>query len=793
MLYSKNICMQKFILALFLSTATMGMAQNKISGIVKNNLGEAINAAHIHFANQGQETDVNGRFEFSKIKDGKFKLSITHAGYLKKDTLLNVSSSFHINLTLIKETEALDEVVVLTNAYKKVQNTTAINQQKVIDSYKGSLAASLEDVAGVNASVIGAGQSKPIIRGLSASRVAVTENGIKQEGQQWGADHGLEIDPFNTEKVEIIKGVGTIAYGSEAMGGVIAINNSTIPKDSLHGSVTLLGKTVNDGYGINVNLKQKFKNLYYKFNATTLSYADYKIPTHNIKYLNYNVPVFNNRLKNSAGLERNISGQIGYFDSKFHSYIQVSNNYTKAGFFPGAHGIPNLGAVQKDGDNRNIEYPYQNVNHLKVIFDNTYKTNNGSLNFKVAFQNNHRQEWSKFHTHYSNQTAPSKNPDLELDFNLNTIDAQVSYYEHWSENHHSKFGIQHQYQDNKSKGYSYLLPEYLKNSFGIFATHEYQITQRLKAELGARLDWSTLNINAYYDTTLYNYLTSIGKNDAVANYYALRTPALNKNFNATNFALGLNYVLTKNWNVNFTTASNFRFPTAIELASNGIHHGAFRHEQGNANLNPEKGWAFDLVVKHQTDDFLFQVSPYAYYFTNYIYLKPSGQFSILPHGGQIYQYNQSEALLSGFEVEVEKTFFKKLTVNAIAEYLYNQQITENKSGNYALPFTPASNIYGKITYAFKDTKNLKNNKINVNAKHGFQQNRIAQNEEITPSYTTVGFGLQSKITIKHFQVNAQLSASNLFDEKYYNHSSYYRAVQIPELGRNIQLIIQIPF
>src|SRR5690606_13525295 len=93
-------------------------------------------------------------------------------------------------------------------------------------------AKSLENVAGVTAMEIGSGVSKPMIRGLGFTRIAVTENGIKQEGQQWGADHGLEIDALQAEEVEIIKGVGAIAYGSDAIGGVIRINNEKIPQEN---------------------------------------------------------------------------------------------------------------------------------------------------------------------------------------------------------------------------------------------------------------------------------------------------------------------------------------------------------------------------------------------------------------------------------------------------------------------------------------------------------------------------------------------------------------------------------
>ena len=786
--------MQKLIVVLAICLASyIGVAQNTVTGSVRDSKNETLPGAHVHLSQFSKPTNPIGNFEFNHIPDGNYRLVVSFVGYITKDTLVDISKDTHFSIVLNEDRQFLNEVVVTTNANKKIENISKVNQKQIIENYSGSFALSLSEVPGVNASQIGAGQSKPIIRGLSANRVAVTENGVKQEGQQWGADHGLEIDAFNAEKVEVIKGVGTIAYGSDAMGGVIAIDNSAIPADTLQGTINLLAKTVNNGYGANINLKQKVNRIYYKFNATVLDYADYKIPTSQIKYLNYSIPIYNQRLKNTAGTERDFAAQIGYADDKWQNFIQVSNNYVKAGFFPGAHGVPNINAVQPDGNNRDIGFPYQSVNHLKIISDNTYKTKNGVFNINIGFQKNHRQEWSKFHTHYSNQVAPIRNPDLELDFKLITLDNQVSYKHDWSKKQQSKIGFQYQYQNNTSSGYSYLLPNFDKKALGIYATHEYQITSNFKADLGLRADFANQKIQSYFDETLYDYLINSGKSTALANYYALRTPNIDRNFKAYNLALGFNYALSPRWNWNFTAASNFRFPTAIELGSNGIHHGAFRHEQGDPNLNPEKGWAFDTVFDYKTENFTLSFSPYLYYFTNYIYLKPSGQFSILPHGGQIYTYTQSEAILSGFEVKAVKTFTDKVTAETVVEYLKNQQITANKNLNYALPFTPANNVFVKVSYAFNDLKNLKKSSVYISGKYAFEQNNIAQNEEITPNYTTFGAGLSSTIQFKKVKVNAQLTATNILNAKYFNHSSYYRAIQIPELGRNIQLILNIPF
>lgn len=257
--------------------------------------------------------------------------------------------------------------------------------------------------------------------------------------------------------------------------------------------------------------------------------------------------------------------------------------------------------------------------------------------------------------------------------------------------------------------------------------------------------------------------------------------------------IGAKFDWTEQVSIGATVGTNFRFPTAIELASNGVHHGAFRHEKGNPDLDPEKGVAFDFRATYQNESFSTTLSPYAYYFTNYIFLKPTGTFSILPDSGQIYEYTQSKALITGFEWKAEKRFFDQLTVEGVFEFIYNKQLSNGSSGNYPLPFSTPANFFGQVSYAFKDWRVFKTPEVFVNGKWYAEQKRIAQGEDITPSSQSYGAGISSVIQLGKVEAKASLTATNIFDAKILNHMSFYRPLGIPELGRSIQLMIQIPF
>ncbi|TDS65292.1 TonB-dependent receptor [Myroides indicus] len=769
--------------------------QFTVQGDISDQYGMPLIGGTVSMNEQTLMSGLKGDFNFKSISSGGYRLKISYIGYHAVDTLLTVNSDMNLHFHLKEDTTLLDQVVVSASGSKSVNHVEKVTNQELVSRFSGSFAKTLESVPGVNAMEIGAGASKPMIRGLGFNRIAVAENGAKQEGQQWGADHGLEIDAFSTEEVEVIKGVGTIEYGSDAIGGVIKINNEKVPQvHSFTGNATFFGKTVNDSYGASVQVKAREDNFFYKFKVTAQDYADYRVPTDKIYYLDTQIPIYGNRMKNTAGKNLSLYGQIGYVKNQFKNILSISNVYDKSGFFPGSHGIPDITTVVDDGNHRNVELPNQNVNHFKIINSTVIDlTDVEKLSFVLAFQNNKRQEKSRFHTHFSNQEMPASDPDLELQFSLNTFDASAKYEYLSPNNHKSTIGIQYNYQNNTIAGYGFLLPKFNRFGIGAFAMHEHYVNSKLLWEAGFRADYAKIDIKPYYDEILYEYLTDKGHSSEFAGDYAQRSRPLDKDFTSVNGMIGAKLEVTSQLNLGATLGTNFRFPTAIELASNGVHHGAFRHEKGNPDLKPEQGLAFDFRATYETKDFSTTVSPYVYYFSNYIFLKPTGSFSVLPDSGQIYEYSQSKAFISGLEWKVSKTMWDHWSVEGIFEYIYNKQLSNGKGGNYPLPFSPPMNFYGRLKYEFNDWKFFKQPEININGKCYAKQERIAQGEEITPESVSFGAGVSSTLMLGKIEAKASLTATNIFNQKILNHMSFYRPLQIPELGRSIQLMVQIPF
>lgn len=684
---------------------------------------------------------------------------------------------------------SLSEIVVTENfQYLRNKNTTlhldVVGKEFLKEHFSGNLMQTLEQLPGVHSMDIGSGFSKPVIRGMGFNRVSVTENGIKQEGQQWGADHGLEIDAFNVEQVNIRKGPASLLYGSDAMGGVVEITQAAPPfDDQVFGEVDLLGKSVNGLFGGSLMLGVKKDRWYTKLRYSEQHFGDYRIPTDTISYLTQKIPVYNRRLKNTAGFERDASLFTQYRKGRYMGNYAVSNAYQKVGFFPGAHGIPDPSRVQDDGSSRNIELPYSFVNHLKATTHQEYAWEKLLLQWDLGYQNNHREEWSQFHTHYGTQPVPDKDPDKELAFTLNTFSSGGKVRFTGSQVWDHSAGWDLQYQRNTISGYSFLLPEYTRFTTGLSWLTTYKPTDVFSVSGGLRYDIGKTDISPFTDAYLATYLQEQGYSQEVIEMNKVRSHAVDRSFGDYSGSLGIVWSPAKEHLLKVNVGHSFRLPGANELASNGVHHGTFRHEQGDPDLNSERGWQLDMAYSFFGKFFSVTISPFASWFSNYIYLKPTGEWSVLPHAGQIYRYTGAEALFAGGEISAKVDLPLHFTYELGGEYVY----TYNCDEHIPLSFSPPGSLRNTLSWEKK--------RLRFYAEHQYiaDQNRVARNEDPTPGAQLLHLGAGFRIPVGSTDVEVTLSARNLLNTKYYNHLSFYRKVEIPEPGRNFQILIKIPF
>jgi len=744
-------------------------------------------------------TDKQGHFSFHNTPADSQKLAVNHIGYASHEIVFAGKTSTNpIQIILQPEVKALEEVVVTDNSLIRAKKEASLNTETVNSSFiqrnlGGSLMQSLQRIPGVKTISIGSGSSKPLIRGLSFNQVIVVENGIKHEGQQWGADHGLEIDQYAVDRVEIIKGPSSFIYGSDAIGGAVNIKPVPFPKkNSLGGTVDFTAKSNNEQFGGSFNLFGRKENWFFDTRITSLDYGDYRIPAEIVHVYNYPVPLYKNQLRNTAGSELDLHASTGFIGEKFKSAFYVSSVYSKSGFFANAHGLEprNVDLELHDKSSRDILMPYQEVTHTKISNTTTFNWNNHHLETKLGFQNNFRREWSHYVNHgYMPPIYPADMyapQDLEREYDKEVFSVAVKD-EFTLGGHQLTIGINGEEQQNSINGWSFLIPAFDQITAGLFAYDKIQINDLWMLHGAVRFDYGKIEMKQYNDW----FASEITENGQTTSQYLKRSDNLTKTFDSFTWSAGVNYNPGK---VSFkaNAGTSFRMPIAKELASNGINYHYFRFEKGNPNLDAERSYQLDLGMDWQEKNWSLQLSPFFNYFPNYVYLNPTSELDIYyGAGNQVFEYQQSEVMRYGGELQFKYQFFKNLSGEILAEYLYSEQLSGSKKG-YTLPFSPPALVLVGINYS-PEIKNLRETYFSLDYRYTARQNQIVPPEKKTSASQVFNLALGTKLKAGDQDFSVSLQVQNLFNTRYLNHTSFYRLIELPEAGRNIILSLKIPF
>ncbi|MDR3189199.1 MAG: TonB-dependent receptor [Prevotellaceae bacterium] len=673
----------------------------------------------------------------------------------------------------------LDAVAVVGSAAaarQRLQTLELLHAQKgyVLENRSGSLMNALEKLPGVSAFQVGQGLSKPFIRGLGFNRLVVAENGVKQQGQQWGADHGLEIDQHGVEQVEILKGPASLQYGSEAIAGVIIISSHAWrERDGLTGSALLNGDSNNRMLGGAGDICYQKNNRFVEARASYRNFESYRIPAAEFTYLGYTYPLHHGVLKNTAGREADALLQAGFRTGSYEASALLSNVHTKAGFFAGASGLPFLINMDDDGRYRQINLPYHDVNHLKAVLNQTLRLDRqNKLSLDLGYQHNLRQEYSPPHTHGLAGVIPQGN--LELEMRLQTVSLNAAWESRSMAGSTLRAGVNAELQHNRVGGYMFMLPEFEQLTLGAFAINRLRLSGALTATAGLRYDCGGVNIHRY---------------EGVAGYFAV--PELRKRGGSVSFMAGIACEPHPAWNVKVNAGKSFRLPNVNEYASNGISHHLLRYELGDSALQAETSYQLDVHAdfkRRWSEAFVSRltasVSAFGSYFPSFIFLNPTGRYSPLPEAGQIYGYVQSQALRAGGEAAVAVDVAQIFSLTAAAEYV---RAVDMESG-FPIAFTPPLSAVGEVSMRWGKLLRFADNRVAVAYRYAAAQRRVARNELQTPASHL----FDASLTLGAPRIRLMLQVQNLLNTTYYKHLSFYRRLNLPEAGRNFLLSVQIP-
>lgn len=794
------------ILVLFLNILPLfsfGQSGFTISGTVVCNHNNPLPGATVMLypIQKGTMADANGNFTLTNIHKGKYEIVISFIGYDSHSDSISITENITHNATLqVCDKCHLEEVVVVDKYAETRKKEESLNIEVVNDEYLkknmgGSLMKSLEKMPGVSTIDIGSGQSKPVIRGLGFNRVVVVENNIKHESQQWGADHGLEIDQFAAQNIEVIKGPASLQYGSDAIGGIIRIKNNDVPlENTLKAKADIIAKSNNNSIGSSISITGRKKVLFGSFRATVLSFGDYQVPADTViifpSTISYPVDLPNGRMRNTAGFEHNYHGMVGFVKNSFQNRTFASLVNSKGGLFANAQGMEakNADVDLHDKSTRDIQMPNHTVSHFKLSNATQWKNARLKLETDLGYQYNFRQEWS---TYISHGEMPVTFPDtlpfqshIERGFEKHYYSAIVKAEYRANKHITASSGFNTNYQQNKINGRGFIIPAFQQFTAGGFLIGKYSFSEISVARIGARYDYGKINTDEYYDW----YLSRIVKGTDTSYNHLQRANELSHGYSNISWSAGYNYT-PANWIIKLNAGKSFRMPSPQELAANGVNYHYFRHEIGDNTLSPEVAWQLDAGAEYNGEKFTIGISPFVNYFSNYIYLNPTSQ---IEKGYQVFNYTQSKVFRYGSEIHALYKLHKNVEVGLVGDYVYSLQLSGEKKG-YTLPYSPAPSAIINARYKKRNLGLAENTYVSVDYRLSASQNNIVPPEEITPSYTLINIGIGAEFLIKKQRLSVNMQIQNLLNAKYLNHTSFYRLMNVPEPGRNVIINVSIPF
>lgn len=727
----------------------------------------------VHESQAFTYSDSNGFFQLHLLP-GHYHLHFEKEQFLAEDLDLDFPAISSLKISMVPSRIELEEILIedgLLNSTKRnnSQNIISLSPSEAEKSSQLDLASLLSQMPGVNALNTGLGVSKPVVRGFSGNRVAVIDEGIKQEGQQWGMDHGLEVDPFTVHNVELVKGPAALQYGSDAIGGALRLLPEPISDEKWRGGLQSAWHSNNNTQAYSAFGEYNRQAFSVRLRISHKQYHDFRVPAEEFLYNGFRLPITDQTLKNTAGEQSSAQAEISLNRNRYRARYKLSVFQQQQGLYPGATGIPRAFDVGFIGNTSDIDLPRQEIGHYKVYTLQNIKLGKHWLEIEAGYQFNDRAEKSLPHAHGFEEL--DSNNTLALGLKLHSWQSNFRYKVHWGPAD-IVLGASQQFQNNRQSGFEYLIPNYTSFQSGVFAIAKGKINPALKWDAGLRWEYKQ-HSSALSTTRWWNDIDSIVQ----------RSPEIDRVFSNIAAAAGLVYQLNENWLLKGHLARSFRAPNVAELSSNGVHHGTFRHEVGNAKMNPEIAWQLDAALEYQNRDFLVRISPYFYYFENYIFLRPTARFSLLPEAGQLYEYQQAPIIQGGTELYLDWHPWANLHWSNASELLLNQ----NLNTNLALPFSPPWSNLSSLRWEEENWS------LGIDWRYTFAQNRVDRNENPSPQYHL--FHLKGAWTweLGRHQLQLQGSVQNLFNRSYLQHLSRYRILNLPEQGRNLILGLSYKF
>lgn len=642
------------------------------------------------------------------------------------------------------------------NAADVLGGTAVLAKEELTNDLRPTIGETLAQQPGVSASSFGPNASRPVLRGFIGARAPLLVDGIGSiDVSNTSADHAPVINPLTADRIEVLRGPTALIFGPSAIGGVVNVIDSRIPRhmpeEDVHfdgiatygsaadersisgtadvpvaskivlhadGSFSQTGDERTGGYVLSPALR-----------AQALASADPGI--RDLADLKGKVP-------NTAAKTWDVAGGAAIIDGNNNLGFSV-------GHFDTFYGVP-------------IRYsldPSVEAEQVRLHAEQTRVDIRGEVTPDAGLLHQIRLRLA---------AADYKHSEIEDTGAIGTTFYSQGFegrLELVQESHGAWEGMvggQFSLRDMHVIGDEKFLPKNEAQQFGLFTLQSLDFGP-VKAEAAARFEHNIVSAQADAD---------------------IGNPAYDRSFNNFSASLGASYAVAPGMRLGVNVSRSSRAPTPEELFANGPHAGTQAYEIGNPDFGSEKSWGVEATFKGSGDGFAFSTAAYYNTFTGYIYDTPTGAVrDDLP----VFQYNQADARYYGFEAEgsLRVATVKSFTINAtaLADYVHAEIV-----GNGPAPRIPPLRVNGGLE-ATSDSFTL-----HGEVEHVFDQTRISAFETPTNGFTFVNASVSWKPWGAGSNTSLMLSANNIFDVEARRAASVLKDYA-PLPGRDIRVTARV--
>ncbi|MGV3557617.1 TonB-dependent receptor [Larkinella arboricola] len=730
-------------------------------------------AVFIKELQKGTLTDAEGHYRIDQLCQGQYTVVSSILGYKQVAQSVTLVHTSEQNVLLTEDDIHLQDVNVTAQRATALSSQTVSQLEgKALDQTRGqSLGDALRTVTGVTTLQTGSSIAKPVIHGMHSNRILILNNGIRQEGQQWGSEHAPEIDPFVANRITVIKGAAGVRFGSDAIGGVILVEPAPLPTTkTVHGELNLAGFT-NGRQGVaSLQTEGGFgKGFGWRVQGTLKRGGNIRTP----RYF----------LDNTGISEQNVSAALGYRSARLRSELYYSRFATRLGIFSGSH-IGSLSDLQdvlekgepivKSGFSYAINRPYQQIAHDLLKWKTDWKpASGGTWSLTLARQLDDRMEYD-LHRPRNDSLAALNRPELR--FRLTTYTGDL-IFEHkpLANKLTGSVGISGFYQFNIMNGRP-LIPNFRTYNAGIFWIEKLKLN-RWEYEAGLRYDYRHMQVFRYENRVLEKPLFVF------------------RNFSGT---VGATYSINDQWTARFNAGTSWRAPNVSELFSDGVHHGAAAYELGDRTLQPEVAYNLNLSTEYTGKKVQAEVGLFYNTIRDYIYLKPQAEPVLTIRGAfPAFKYTQTDALYAGLDASLTAVLLPKLSGTSKLSLLRVQDVVLDQP----IVMTPPNRWENSLRYDLGKWAGLQDVFVGAGNLWVARQNRVPGGPHSTtsdfipppPAYSlwnlTAGFAIP--VSEKR-QLDVGITVTNLFNTVYRDYMNRFR-YYADDPGRNASVRLKWRF